>query len=166
MSSKTFSQKLMGLAVAGAVAVSLGACADTEPEPTEEAALEDSEILEDPEAVETPAEENLDDTMTFFNDPAALVGEEVTVNAVVADVVDPRGFRMKARDPSGERFLVIHDDDVQLQNGDMVEVTGTVMEFNMSVVENEMGLDLPKKKYELYEGEYGIKAHVIDDTVE
>ncbi len=166
MSSKAMAQRLMAPALAVAIAFPLGACVDTEPEPTEEAAFEDSEILEDPEVVETPTEENLDDTMTFFNDPAALVGQQVTINAVVADVVDPKGFRMMAHDPSGERLLVVHDGDVQLQGGDMVEVTGTVMEFNMSVVENEMGVDLPKKRYEVYEGEYGIEAQVIDDTVE
>lgn len=162
MRSRVPDRRTFCVSLVAALSLSGAACADTEPEPTAEQELEDSEILEDPEVVETADGDGVDETAAFFDDPASVVGEEVTVGAEVAEVVDPNGFRIQARDPSGERFLVVHDGTASLAQGDMVEVTGTVMEFNMSQVENEMGLDLEKDRYEVYEGEYGITADTIE----
>ncbi|HWC12974.1 MAG TPA: hypothetical protein VG929_00075 [Actinomycetota bacterium] len=132
-------------------ALALGACGDADPD----VAVENDTAVED-----------ASETATFFSDPAPLVGERVTVHAVVDEVVDPNGFRMVAEDPSGDSFLVIHDGREELSAGDFVIVAGTVSEFDVAVVENEMGLDLDQESYELYEGEYGIQAETIETKVE
>lgn len=132
-------------------AMALGACGDDDPD----IAVENGTAVED-----------TSETATFFSDPAQLVGDRITVHAVVDEVVDPNGFRMVAEDPGGDSFLVIHDGTQEFSVGDFVTVEGTVSEFNMAVVENQMGLDLDKESYELYEGEYGIQAESIEIRVE
>ncbi len=110
--------------------------------------------------------EIVDETEKFFEDPAALVGEEITVTVIVDEVVDPNAFRIAQRDPGGERFLVIHDGEVSPPEHSVVEVTGTVSEFNMAQVENDLGIDLDEETFELYEGEYGIVADLVDVTAD
>ncbi len=102
----------------------------------------------------------------FFDDPASLVGETVTVLAVVDEVVDPRAFRMAMEDANGDEFLVIHDGSAELEDEVSVEVSGTVTEFNEATIEEDYGVDLDREDFEQPEGEYGIVADSVDPSVE
>lgn len=79
-------------------------------------------------------------TISEINDnPEAYIGNEVTVQGEVGEVIGARLFRLS--DPGllgGDNLLVFAmNEDISVAEGDSVEVTGTVERFDLTTIERE-----------------------------
>lgn len=115
------------------------------------------------EATEAPADES-SGLHSPGEDPAGFEGDPVTISAVVDEVVHPNAFFIKADDPNGDRYLIMHQEGVELAADDPVEITGRVEALDMFELEEELNVDLDMPTFERYEGDYGIIATNIELT--
>lgn len=106
----------------------------------------------------------------FYDDVEFYVGEEVTIAALVGEVVSPNVFTIIDTTDAGESteatpvdidevviepLLVVHGDDVPgLAPANPVGVVGVVREaFYVDIVEEELGVDLGEGTVEQWEGQ-------------
>lgn len=88
------------------------------------------------------------------------LGQEVTVSAVVTEVLGPRNFELAGRDYGEDSLLVQTPDPVQVEQGQRVRVTGTVGQFHLLSED-----DYAPGSYDRYE-KYETEAYVYDAVVE
>lgn len=76
---------------------------------------------------EEPTVEEITD-VNYFGDTDEFVGDTVTLEAEVTEVLSPQSFELGGQDWGDESLLVTSAEPVDVQQGNMVEVTGTVGE--------------------------------------
>lgn len=94
----------------------------------------------------------------FYDQRADYVGEVVTVSAEVEDVISDDGLTI---DSIGtDSTMVLYDMDlVEVEEGQLVEVTGTVQEaFDYTVLDDEAEEDFTDDFYQDYEAQPYIEA--------
>lgn len=128
----------VGLAIATAIALTpvLAACGGDE-EPV------------DTGAVEEPAQDELEEL---------AVGETVTVSGEVSEVIDATAFTVGGAEIGENPILVVGADVPTLEDGDEVEVAGTVAEFQVAGFEEDLDLDLIDNEFEDFDGDPAIQA--------
>ncbi len=139
----------------------LSAC-DTEGAGEEQGAdVEDvtEEGVEDQEALD---DEVGDEAAGIIDDPESFVGEQVTVSGEVNKVVGNNAFRIGGKDLGGEPLLVVSSKRSNVSQDELVEVTGTVREFDLAELENDFGVDLDDDAFTRFEGEHVIVADNVD----
>lgn len=127
-----------GLAVAAALALTplLAACGE-------------DEAPADTGAVEEPAQDELEDL---------AIGETVTVNGEVSEVLDPTAFTVGGEEIGENPILVVGASVPTLAEGDEVQVAGTVTEFDVVGFEEDLDLDLVDDEFEDFDGDPAIAA--------
>lgn len=112
----------------------------------------------------TSVEDITEEDQYFADDQ--YVGEEVTVSAEVEEVLSPQSFRLDGGDWGDESLLVVSAQQAKdLQEDDVVQVTGTVREFTFDDFNNEYGLDDPGI-YDEYDQEEFLVASKVEVTVD
>jgi hypothetical protein len=99
-------------------------------------------------------------TEDFHDDVEAYAGQEVTLEAAVAEVYSDRAFTVTGpEDADIEPLLVVTDEAVEgLEQGSAVTVAATPHdEFEIEDVEEQLGTDLPEQVDE-WEGEAYLAA--------
>lgn len=125
------------------LALVVAACGGETAGPEEGADVED---IQQDEA-EVP-EEQAFDQRAFFEDPASFVGQQVTVSAEVTEVISDSAFRLTGDDVGATPLLVMRaNQQTAVEEGQVVEVTGTVREFDLQTVEDEFGVDLADEEF-------------------
>ncbi len=109
-----------------------------------------------PQAETTASEEANVTSEELVDDTADFVGEEVTIRAEVAEVVDESSFLLADDEYfDGEAILVINASSEPFiipEVGDsQVQVTGKVETFAMTTVADEYGIELSPELFEAYE---------------
>jgi hypothetical protein len=106
----------------------------------------------------TPVEEAREEGPTA---EAAILGETVTIESEVAKVVGPNVFIV------GEDTLVLAADMTgQLEEGDNVQITGTVRTFIQTDVEPEYGMELNNEEESVtvdYEEQLAVVAQKVQE---
>ena len=147
--------------------------ADVEDVVEEDAAVEEEPLEEEPLAEETAAEETAAEDAAaggLAEEAGTLVGQEVTVSATVTEVVSEYAIRIGAG--TSETLLVLsaggplsemglEDAEAAAENEAVVQVTGTVRQFDPVSFEEEYGIGYTDGLYEAYEGENVIVADSI-----
>lgn len=89
------------------------------------------------------------------------LGRTVTVSAPVSEIRGPRSFELSNPDSSADTLLVVTTQPVDLAQGQLVRVTGTVGQFHISPPSEEA----PYRQMDLY-SKAETKAYLYDATVE
>ncbi|WP_300007568.1 hypothetical protein [Pseudonocardia sp.] len=89
------------------------------------------------------------------------LGQRVTVSAEVSDVLDPRNLELAGVDYSEDSLLVRTADPVEVRQGQVVRVVGTVGQYHRFLE----GEGVPPVQYDMYE-EYETEAYLYDAAVE
>lgn len=120
---------------------------------------------EDSAGPETGADvEDVTEDDNYFGTDEHL-GETVTVSAEVTDVISPTSFELAGDDWGDESLLVTSATEVQnLNEGDVVQVTGEVGQFIYGDYSEEYGL-ADVGMYEPYEEEEFLAATSVDTSV-
>lgn len=71
---------------------------------------------------------DVEDITDDYFDNEEYVGQTVTVSAEVTDVIGPQSFELAGNDWGDESLLVTSADNADVQQGNVVEVTGEVAE--------------------------------------
>lgn len=93
---------------------------------------------------------------------AANIGGKVTVSADVQTVLGPTAFVLAAPDDDG--LLVLSAMKPTVEEGALVQVTGTVRQFNLNQFATEYGLE-DEPSFEPYATEAFIEATKVSKTV-
>lgn len=109
-----------------------------------------------PQAETTPSEEANVTSEELIDETANFVGEEVTIRAEVAEVVDESSFLLADDEYfDGEAILVINASSEPFVIPDVgdsqVQVTGEVKTFAMTTVADEYGIELSPELFAEYE---------------
>ena len=99
----------------------------------------------------------------ILEQPQAFYGTTVTIEGSVENVVDTQALTVNTPGAIGDQLLVISRDSLEPIGGsgipqsifspqDSVTVEGQVKEFNLSEVEEELGIDLNDEAYQAWEG--------------
>lgn len=97
-------------------------------------------------------------------DAELIEGETVTISGEVEVLYEPHAFRLLGEAVT-EGTLVIGADTVeanQISEGDVAQVTGTVTEFVIVDVEDELGIDLDDDVFVEFEDELVVIADSVD----
>lgn len=108
-----------------------------------------------------------------LENPNAFYGQQVSLVGPVEEVLGSRVFTLDAPEPFSDKLLVISKNPLQpigasgtneflFARSDRVSVKGTVNQFNLREVENQLGEDLLDSQFINWEG----KPVIIADTVE
>lgn len=117
-------QKILPMLLALSLAFGATACQDDSAGPEVGADVEDVQIEE------------------FGADPEAFIGEEVTVSGAVSEVLGPNSFTIGGGDVGGDALLVVSATTFDLNEGEVVEVTGEVTaDFVVADVEDDLAID-------------------------
>ncbi|THJ66050.1 hypothetical protein E8P82_10495 [Arthrobacter echini] len=161
-----------------AVAFGIGGCSsnddDEMPALVEESSSGEGALEEDSGSVDSYDDYTGVYDREFYDDVEFYVGTEVTVSAIVDEVISPNVFTVidnansdeQTEDPVDidevviEPLLVVHEQDIPgLAPGTPVGVVGTVREeFYLATVENELGVDLDDPAFERWEEQAYIEA--------
>lgn len=101
------------------------------------------------------------------NEAELLVGETVTIEAEVEEVVVPGiggAFTMGA-----DETLVLNNSNVDVEDDDVVAVTGEVIEFTILDVEETFGFDFDEDEEALlldFEEDFAVVADTVEITEE
>ncbi|MGY1634420.1 hypothetical protein ACI784_22200 [Geodermatophilus sp. SYSU D01186] len=87
-----------------------------------------------------------------------LVGEQVTFAGEVEEVLSTVSFEVAG---SGWSVVVLDAQQAAVAEGDFVQVTGTVREFDLATIEQEFGLDLDDALYEDFDRRFVILAENV-----
>lgn len=87
-----------------------------------------------------------------------LAGEDMTIAGEVQEVVSPTAFRLQG---FGWDVVVIDPGGVSLEDGDYVQVQGTVRRLRIADLQEELGVDLDEDAYEAYEGDLVLLAEAV-----
>lgn len=143
-------------------ALSLSACGDAG---ADEAGID---VEEQENAESDLAYDGLYDT-EFYGELDSYDGEEVTVEADVAEVLSASSFTIAGTDDTSvDEMLVLRASDIaELEPGLTTSFSGTVhQEFDLATVEDELGVDLDDTLYEDWDGQPYIEAADIDTSVD
>lgn len=102
----------------------------------------------------------------IFEEADTFIGQEVTVSAEVNEVLGPEAFVMAGGDVP-DLLVIGATGTTPVEEGDVVKVTGEVIEFVVLDIEEEFGLDLDDELFVDYEDEHAIVAssvEVIDEN--
>ena len=135
-----------------------------EEEAVEQESLENEPLEEDVAAEEEPVGGGL------AEEADTLVGQQVTVSATVVEVVSENAIRIG--EGTSESLLVLsasgalsemglEDAETAAENEAVVQVTGTVRQFDPVTFEEEYGIGYTDPLYEAYEGENVIVADSV-----
>lgn len=95
-----------------------------------------------------------------------FVGETVTLSAEVTDVLSPRSFELAGDDWGDDSLLVLTQQQADVQEGDVIQVTGTVEEgftYDDNVDPYALG---DAGIYGAYDEENFLASATVDKTVE
>lgn len=106
-------------------------------------------------------------------DPQNFMGQEVRAVGEVSEVIGSRALVAQSTEFESDDILVISrqplmpvggvgEDNLLYQGGDRVAIAGTVREFNIRELEQELGLDLVDEQFAEWEG----RSVIIADTIE
>ena len=97
-----------------------------------------------------------------------LVGEQITVSGEVERVVSPQAFLIGGELLSfglEEGTLVFGADIPDVTEEGFVQVTGTVREFVVADIQNELGIDFGDDEFFLeYEDEFALVADTVESV--
>lgn len=105
--------------------------------------------------------------------PDEYIGQTVTVSGEVAEVIGPQTFSIGAQDEAGGGTLLVVGaqplaeivaEDEEIAAEDVVGVSGTVREFDIPAIEEEIGADLDDAALAEFEGNPAIVANNVDPT--
>lgn len=102
----------------------------------------------------------------FYDQRADYVGQEVTLSAEVEDVISDDGLTI---DSTGtDSMMVLYDMDlVDVEEGQLVEVTGTVQEaFDPTILDDQAEEDFTDDFYQDYEAQPYIEATEVTHVVQ
>lgn len=106
-------------------------------------------------------------------DPQNFIGQEVRAVGEVSEVIGSRALVAQSTELESDDILVISrqplmpvggvgEENLLYQGGDRVAITGTVREFNIRELEQELGLDLVDEQFAQWEG----RSVIIADSIE
>ncbi len=106
--------------------------------------------------------------------PQEYYGQDVNVSGEVGEILRPRAFTIGTQDEAaGGTLLVVGAREMsqilegqELEGNEVAQVQGTVREFNITEIEDEIGADLDDGAFEEFEGEPVIVADTVDMTAE
>lgn len=90
-----------------------------------------------------------------------LTGEEVTVAGEVSEIISDVAFRLAG---VGWDVLILDSGQAAAEEGEAVQVTGTVRRFEIVTIEEEFGTDLDDELYTDFEGQLVLVADSIEPT--
>ena len=110
-----------------------------------------------------------DETLSEFEGENVLVasqidtlpGEPVTIAGEVSQVISTVSFQLAG---AGWQVVVLDAQQAAVDEGDFVQVEGTVRELNIVELEEEFGLDLDDELYAEFEGELVLVAETVTET--
>ncbi len=130
----------------------VAACAETGPD-------------EDIQDVQPQDQTDAFDERRFFEDPNDYLGQEVTVNGEVTEVIRPRAFRFARQDGGATSLLVVSAQEANAEEGQVVRVTGTVLRFDVPEwvrdFGQDVGLDFNDPAFQQFVGQPAIVAQSI-----
>ena len=149
-----------------AAGLGLARCGTEGPETgTDVEDVTEGEVLES-----SPAPENdpaTEDTFNgaydqdFYDERETYAGQEVTLSAEVNDVLDDDAFVIAGTaETTVDPLLVLYNmDQIDIEEGQVVEVTGTVQEaFDLPTIEDETQKDLEDDLYQDYDQQPYLEA--------
>lgn len=83
-------------------------------------------------------------------------GEQVTIEGEVQEVLSPNSFTL-----GGDETLVFSSENFDVDDDDIVEVTGTVQPFVIADVEQDFDLDFDDDLFVDYENELSVSADSV-----
>ena len=86
------------------------------------------------------------------------LGETVTVNGEVSELIGTNAFTIGGEEIGDNPILVVAAQVPALGEGDVVEVAGTVVEFQVIGYEEDLDLDLVDNEFEDFDGDPAIAA--------
>ncbi|MFI7585367.1 hypothetical protein ACH9DO_16480 [Kocuria sp. M1N1S27] len=94
----------------------------------------------------------------FYEQRADYVGQEVTLSAEVEDVISDDGLTIDSA--TSDSMMVLYDmDRVDVEEGQLVEVTGTVQDaFDPTTLDDQAEEDFTDEFYQDYEAQPYIEA--------
>jgi hypothetical protein len=107
--------------------------------------------------------------------PQEYYGQDVNVSGEVGELIGPNAFTIGTQDAAaGGTLLVVGAKQLpnvieggeELASDDVVQARGTVREFNVTEIEDEIGYGLDDGLFEEFEGEPAIVANAVDMTAE
>jgi hypothetical protein len=152
----------LAMALMLAVALLLASCGEEETA-TEEPAADEAAAAETEAESEGPAAGVVVSDIT--DNPQEYVGTTATVSGEVNDLVAPNAFTIGGEDFLGTDELLIVgakqlpnivegvEGEVEVGEDDIVQVTGTIREFNVADIEDELGYGLDDAVFEEFAGE-------------
>jgi hypothetical protein len=170
---QTRMSKWLAIGMAGVLPLSLAACDNESESEGPDAGVDVGDLQEADEEVEVEEEE--DEEEAEFEDEeegdiSALEGRTVTVSGEVGERITPPdspvfGFILAGEDLE-EGVLVLQRPGVQaVEEGELVQVTGTVVRFILAEVEAELGEDLDDELFNEFEGHVALIADAVDQNV-
>ena len=97
------------------------------------------------------------------DDVSTLAGEDVTITGTVYDVLSTVSFQLAG---AGWTVVVLDAEQAKVDDGDIVQVTGTVRQMNVAEIEDDYGVDLDDELYADYEGDLVLVANTIEPVAE
>lgn len=106
--------------------------------------------------------------------PDPFLGQTVTVNSKVNGAIGNRAFTLEIPRSLGGQLLVVGPKpfeavgggpgEVLFNSGDAVEVTGTVRKFNLTRMEQELGVDLQDEEFSQFEDKPVLIANRVQEV--
>lgn len=87
-----------------------------------------------------------------------LPGESLTIAGEVSDVLSPVAFRLAG---AGWDVVVLDAEQAAVNPGEYLQVQGTVRQFDIAELEEELGTDLDDEAYSVYEGDLVLVAQDV-----
>ncbi len=107
--------------------------------------------------------------------PQEYYGQDVTVSGEVGELIGPNAFTIGNQDEAaGGTLLVVGANELsqileegqELEGNEVAQVQGTVREFIVAEIEDEIGYGLDDGLFEEFEGDPAIVANAVDMTAE
>ncbi|MGY1608458.1 MULTISPECIES: hypothetical protein [unclassified Geodermatophilus] len=120
---------------------------------------------------DAPVDPLVEDEAGVFEDPEPLIGQDVTVSAGVSEVITTTdvGSAFRIGNESGEPIAVVSaNPPAQLDVGDVVRVSGTVVRVQRDTFEQDFGItadevfDDPDVFFDTFDGEVALAADRIE----
>ncbi len=105
--------------------------------------------------------------------PQNYLGQQVSAVGEVTDIIGSRAIVAESTELESDEILVLSkqplmpvggvgEENFLYQNGDRIAVKGTVREFNIREIEDELGVDLVDEQFAQWEG----RSVIIADSIE
>lgn len=90
-----------------------------------------------------------------------FLGNTVTVSGEVTSIISPKAFRISGDDWGGEPLRVINAGNAVVTEGSVVQVTGTVREFEETAIEQEYKLTLDDNLFDDWSDDHVVVASKV-----